>query len=631
MKSRYLQLSDVMMFEYKMLENDDICDVEDPQHFIVTTIADGHKVMLSPEAYEVEGVSDGVHTYYKKEMNPRSVNTLNHLAVPKDKSGSMWYTFLDPDYKYVNDNNLMEPILSDVKVSQYVKYLITDPVYNTPFRYFIGGGVRWDTMKLYFVNGYDFSNIFGFLTKISVECNKEGEFVDLCDFFFTKSTAYKLVKFLPSPIIFGNNIYDRYIEINLPCLWDLIAENHGDIFPNPGVRSMIEYLDIKNGYNNIKLNFAYVLSDDKEIDDIEGDVVEQISGQVYKNVNCTFTKSSSLKGVIPTDTINSDNLGCYISETPDMPYFEFYATWRDKPLTYKIVDRFNKGIILYDKSLISRDNVYEVDDDYQVEYNVRKWVAMHEIKCSFCMGDTVMKEETYSMSQVFVGNNDPFRFYYRPMIFDEGIGLFIDNINIVYTMRLINTEDKVQFVKVASLAVSDNINKYYAKGTSLNIGDLTPFKVYNKIVENKHESTVTGMGSGTTKYVKVFYDSTSVVLDNDGNIQNGNYSYTLQMSQAPKAYKFVFKKMGTDGKYTYMDLTNGYYKLIFRDSSGKTVSINPTYSTNMNLYLGEIEFSINGGSIQKLMEVADTDRKMSIVSQGDDNHISSMFDFMYEI
>ena len=628
MKSRYLQLSDVIMFEYTMLEENDADTGNVPVEFLVTTLKDNHKVIFSPISYEVEqDIIDG-SVYYKKMPDPKSINTLNHLAVPKDKEDSMWYTFLDPDYKYVNEHNLYTPTMSDIKGSQYGENLMTDPAWGYYHYYHYNiNGVRFDTMRLYFVNGYDFSNIFGFLSRITVECNTEGKFVDLCDFFFTKSTAYKLIKYLASPIIFGNNIYDRYIEIKLPCLWDLQAENQ----TNPTAASLIDYLDIKGGSNIMKLNFAYVLSEDKEIEDIEGSVADQITGNLPKNVNCTFTKSSSLKGVIPTDTINSDNLGCYIAECPDMPYFEFYGTWRDKPLNYKIVDRFNKGIILYDNSLIKRDSTYEVSEDYQVEYNIRKWVAMHELKCSFCVGDMVVKEETYNMSQVFVSDSDPFKFYYRPMIFDEDMGIFVNNINIVYTMRLINTEDKVQFVKVASLAVSDNTSRYYAKGTTLKTGDLTPFKVFNKIVENKHESTGNGYGTGNTKFVKVFYDSTSVVLDDNGVVQNGNYNYTLHMSQAPKAYKFTFKKMATDGKYTYMDLTNGYYKLMFRDSSGKVVTVDPTYSTNMNLYLGEIEFSVTSGIVSKLEEIEDSERKMSIVAYGDNNMMSSMFDFMFTI
>ena len=70
------------------------------------------------------------------------------------------------------------------------------------------------------------------------------------------------------------------------------------------------------------------------------------------NIVLDFTRSSVLNGIIPRVDLNSDNLGAYISECHDMPYLIFYATWRDKPLTAHTVWSFNKGIRLYDRSLI---------------------------------------------------------------------------------------------------------------------------------------------------------------------------------------------------------------------------------------------------------------------------------------
>ena len=103
------------------------------------------------------------------------------------------------------------------------------------------------------------------------------------------------------------------------------------------------------------------------------------------------------------------------------------------------------------------------------------------------------------------------------------------------------------------------------------------------------------------------------------------------MSQAPKNYKFTFKKYGSDGKYSYADLTAGYYKLMFKDSGDNTVLIDPTYSKNMNLYLGEIEFNISSTNINRLSLVNESKRKMSILSYGEDGTVSSMFDFTYSI
>ena len=83
--------------------------------------------------------------------------------------------------------------------------------------------------------------------------------------------------------------------------------------------------------------------------------------------------------------------------------------------------------------------------------------------------------------------------------------------------------------------------------------------------------------------------------------------------------------------YSYMDLYNGYYKLFFKDSGGNDNTIEPTYSTNMNLYVGELEFNINSSMLSKMMSLEESERKMSIVNYNEDGSVSSMFDFMYTL
>lgn len=629
-KTRYLQISDIIMFEYNMLGESDVCSGENPSQFLYTKLMDGHNLLMSPVSYECEEFIDSSDiTQYKKLRNPLSLNSFNHLAIPKDKESSLLYYFVDNDYSFIDSSIMNNPDISNVKYFEYSKYL-RSPLQDIDIVKYYDSitDVRWDSMKLYFVNGYDFSNIYGFYVKVYVDKNtttsNNSDYVDLCDFFITKENYFKLINYLSTPIIFGNNIYDRYIELNLPSIYDLV-NNQGQ-----NLSELFDILDIKHG-STLKLNFAYVLSDDKEIETLSYDIEDLGYGDVINDkVNCTFTKSSNIKGTIPTENINSDNLGCYVAEAQGLPYIEFYGTWKDIPLNSETVWKFNKGIRLYDNSLVQRDSDYEVSDEYEVQYDLRKWVAMHELKLSFCVADQVVKEETYNMSQIFLTADDQTKFYYRPIIFDENTGLFIDNIQVVYTMRFINVNDKVQFVKVATLSIVCDTQKYYAKGTSLKMSNMNKYFVYNKIIENKQNIVNTGSGVQSTKYVKFFYDTTNVVLDDNGT-QYGMYNYTLNCSRSPKSYKFIFKKTYDNGSYDYMDLTSGYYKLLFKDATGSDIVIEPTYSGNMNLYLGELEFNFSSNTINKMMALSEKDRKMSIVVYNDDSSVSSMFDFNFSI
>ena len=643
-KTRYLQISDIIMFEIDLLGEGDQCDKQWPSSFLTTELKDGHLLLYSPVIYECDKAvnPDTGKEYYKPMKDPMSINTINHIAVPEDKQCSMWYTFLDPDYKYVSDDIRTNIQYDQIKAKQFDPYTQHPILENdAPLEKFYGevSGVRWDSAKLYFVNGYDFSNIYAFMMRISVERNPRRDssgnyimdeptrYLDLCDIFITKETFYKLVKYMTTPIIFGNNIYDRYIEVNFGCINDFIRLK---IDEDASENSIFNDLDIKDN-SVIRLSFAYILEDEVEVKRIDATnkEKEQFPSIKYDKPACTFTRSSVLNGSIPMAEINSDNLGAYIAECTDMPYLVFYATWRDKPLTKGIVWQFNKGIRLYDTSLIKKEYEYEVDRDYDVQHDMKKWMCMHEIKCSFCMGSEVIKQETYSMNQIFISDTDPYIFYYRPIIFDEAVGMYIDNVQVVYTIRFMNVNDKVQFIKTSTMSLYGDLTKFYAKGTTLKTSQLSPYKIYNKIIENKHEHVGGTNGPNKTKYVKVFYNSTDVVLDENGNVTSGNYNYTLSLSQAPKLYKFTFKKIGPNGTYSYMDLSNGYYKLLFKDTGGNDNLIEPTYSNNMNLYVGELEFNINGSMLAKMNEVPEGDRKMSIVNYNEDGSVSSMFDMLY--
>lgn len=643
LKTRYLQLSDIMMLEYSMLGENGTSEHNINDLYVIKTM-DGHLSTFNPCSYEVESTDDG----YKKQFNPKTLNTLNHLAIPKDAEGSMWYMFLDSNYEFCNERNFntftsadfapeefnddfsKSSEYADIKVMQYYNNLdYVDPI--TKFKYFTGiTNLRFDTIKIYFVNGYDFSNIYGMFARMTLNLanNVDGnEFLDLCNFVVTKNNAYMLMKYLTSPIIFGNNIYDRYIEINVPCVYDLVKNRQ-----DKDHHELYDLLNIVSD-QSIKMQFGYIMDDDVTVETIQYDPVQIALHQTISTpVNCTFSFDSVLKGSIPTKSINSDNIGVYIAESPDLPYIEFYGTWNDMPLTKDIVSQFNKNIMLYNNSMVRRENAYEVDNDYQVGYDMRQWVAMHELKCSFCKEDIVLKEETYSMSQIFVSDNDEVKFKYRPLIFDERLGMDVDYIQVIYTMRFVNVNDKVQFMKVGSLVVTpQNISKYYAKGTSLGFSDTRPFRVYNKIIESSSVPVKHTEGSRQlTKYVKVYYDSSNITLY-DGSNNYTPYTYTLNMSQVPKVYKFVFRNATVDGKYSNIDLSNGSYKLAFKDASGNDYVIEPTYSNNMNLYLGELEFEFTNVHINKLMNISENDAKMSIVSCGDNGYVTSMYDFMFKI
>ena len=569
-KTRYLQLSDTTMMEYCLHENE--TETNDFA-FLYTKLKNGHYAMFSPASYEAKQSDSSVVKLPSDEV--RSVNTLFHLAVPTDAEDSNWYSFIDPDYKYATASVLNELDPAQVAVNEYSVYcstprtdLTSDPFYYKKVTSDKNPG--WDRVRLYFTSGYDFSDIYSGLLRISVQRNDDA-YLDLCNFMYMRSNVYKYITYMASPIIFGNFIYDKYLEIALPSI-DGLSNMFNDIF------------NIKTG-STLKLMFAYVSNDNKTLSNIEYSVSDLLNAPhktTLTNVNCNFSRTSFIKGAIPVNKLNSDNLGVYLAEDADHPYIEFCGTWKDEPLSTQIVQRFNVDIQLYDQSLVRKNSVYEVDENYTPEYNLKKWVAMHEIKAAVVdTDDNILKSETYSMSQVFIGGDEQTKFYYRPVILDDKViaNMIESNVALIinYTLRLMNIEDSVQFTKSGSLSLSGNsLYKFVGSSTTLKFSERMPYKVYNKIIENKQEIVGSAVASPSVKYVKTFYNSTDVVLDSNSNTYE-NTGYTLVVSPAPKTYKFVFKIKDINGNYKFMDLTDTYYKLYGKDNGDNDRVIEPTY------------------------------------------------------
>ena len=629
-RTRYLQLSDTTMMEYVVNET----TYNKADSYIHTVLADGHHAIFS--TVEKEVVKIGTEYVKRDNADIITLNNILHMAVPADEKSSNLFYFINNDYSLVDENIYTELNSDNIIAKEYGKYcklnttgtsLSSDnseekfEIFNT------SESLGFDVIKLYFVSGYDFSDIFAGLLRLSIPRN-DGKFLDLCNFIYTKGIVHKYIKFMTKPIIFGNFIYDKYIEIAVPSIKNFYKVSYND-------KTLGDILLGDNGNNayepNVRILFSYIDEDDKKISDIN--VYDRnILLETYKNVKCIFSKTNSISGIIPTQNLTSDNLGVYIAESPDYPYLEFYGTWKGEPLTNDIVNKFNISIKLYDRAYVRKEATYEVSKDYEVGSNLNQWVVIHEITSELI--DTnlnIVKTETYSMSQIFLPTDtDTPRFYYRPILFDDqSLSLEGLTLHIKYLMRFINVEDGIQFLKQGSLSLTD-LNKYNIRLAKLNF-NTTPYKVFNKIVENKQTLALTNTSNKLkSKYVKVFYDSTQITLDVNGEAY-GNNAYTLVLSRSPKNYKFTFKQRDFNNNLKYFDLSDAYYKLYVKESNGNEIVVEPTYSNNMNIGLGELEFNLNTSIINKLKEVSPADRKMSIVCYNTDGTLTSMYDMNFTI
>jgi len=499
--------------------------------------------------------------------------------------------------------------------------------------------IPFDTYRIYFVGGYYLDGIYGFHLRLSAT-NNEDKQVILSDLLFNKETNIEY-QYLDTPLYVSNRIYDRYIEIKIPALKYISVPSNRQ---TGSISKLAQELNIMDA-SPIKVEFAIVDADNiydyYKIDDNTEDALSTIQGANLIDDGKTaslFNTSSIITTLLPQKA-NSDRIGAHITIPEGKNYLEFGGTWDGERMTYEnsIVD-FNSKYIMYQLAKVRNENLYDVNPERQTE-----WIGYHEIIAKFYrsagevidgqdMSEYLVDIQRYNITQPFNAYETSFGndyMKYRPIIQRNDQ---VTSVVFEYTFRLINIIDDVQFIKTASYGLSfgegQSLSDFFNDTLVLDIPVDVPV-VYNKIekVENSIQSG--NQNQMATRYNKIYYNSSSVVLNADGTY-SGDGTYTMVLSNSPKNYKFLFKQYKDNGDLAFMDLSDASYKLYSRDKDGKDILIEPTYSENMNATLGELEFNIPINTILKLKDVDQTKRFMSVLVVNQDNTKYSMFDFTYE-
>jgi hypothetical protein len=243
------------------------------------------------------------------------------------------------------------------------------------------------------------------------------------------------------------------------------------------------------------------------------------------------------------------------------------------------------GVIRLYTSNNPNDNYAAFSD--QFGFDAAKWVLLHDLYVYEQIpgggGGTslLVQKLTFTQDSNFTTSN-----YLRPILPDADLA---SSYSIVYVCRLMNRMDGSQIIRQSSFS-STNPKKYGRYLTSLNINNVLPFKVFNRL---QAEQPVIAQNTGLkeTKYVKVFFETTNVVL-NENNTVFVQGSGPLFLMNNDSTYKFKFQKFDSTGKQLGVDLSGFSYFLSFNIASGKTIEVPATYSANMNTTAGELEFFV---------------------------------------
>ena len=345
---------------------------------------------------------------------------------------------------------------------------------------------------------------------------------------------------------------------------------------------------------------------------------------------------------------NSDYFNCKILQDPETGTIYYSPRYGvpnrytgDIPLlTKSIMDRINTGLInMYNYGIY--DNDYENTDDFENTYGdqASKWVILNELIVTYYYEDQAdptqkfKRSSTYTNTIDYAQDNDVMAYSasinegdrfgvtsYRPIIKDIS-GYDCVSMSFVYNAHLINRMNGAEVIRTASLAVTD-MSLYTELPRKLNIDNLHTFKVFNKI-ENGGTGQVVTINSGVQKeYVRSYYSSAELVIGTDNGIY-GQGQYNIQVYRSGHNYKFTIMEQNlTTSEIFHSSLSsiNGQYILIFFLSDGTRVELTPTFTDNMNLALGELEYRISDSNAQRILNNVGESPVFSIVcrsSEGD--------------
>ena len=510
-----------------------------------------------------------VKQYYNNNVGSESIGTTNNIlalgATPTTSTRSTWFTSPNAD-DYTN-----------------VAYSVFDS--STA----ISESFEYDTVKVHVVSGYNFDDVAGFLLQVRAE-DVSSNLVDLSNFAYLKQSLTQgsnVVKFANDALYLGNRFYDKYVTFKVPSIYALGGQSATTLESTLLIKSL----------SDVHLTYGTIAT------------IQAGTGNTS-----SFSLADTTSFNLPV-TSAADNFNAFIAESTEGDFIEFYATWKDIIIGEYMGDIESGRISLY-TSNNPNDNYTEFAETYGVD--TAKWVLIHEITVYENLPGVTSGSSLLSQKYTFTQENNFTRpNYFRPVLRNADID---SSFTIQYTCRLSNRMDGTQIIRKASFA-STNPKKYGFKFTRLTVENTIPYKVFNRI-EEEQGVTVQGQSNIRTKYSKVFYDTTNILYNQDGDVYPNGVG-PLFLKNGDSVYKFTFNRFNelTDEREN-VDLSGAYnYALIFTTDEGKELEVVPTYSTNMNTTIGELEFKLTSKTITTLLKQKNNKYTL-VVKNPDGTHYS---------
>jgi hypothetical protein len=521
MASSYLQINEYVVLEYEYSAT-----------AIPLTGTGSAKTLRIENLYQDE---------YQFINNSQAVNTTGNVL---DRSSSLINK--NSNYWAYHDIDAVYPT-----ISSDTNFIVTDVTSS------LIGSVKYDTIKLHLLSGYNFEGVEGFIAEIIFK-EYDGRDFGASEFTYLKGQTF--IEFSTTPLFLGDRLYDRYIEYKVPSLYEI----NQDFWPNPLSTATF-------GYQYTHANTGFIQDSPIYFNFFEIATIDTTNGNRFVNTGRVFNSSFP----------QSDNysfLGSTVAENDEYDYIEYYPT-------------YNGGFL----------------EDYIAALNSigGSWVVIHQIEVLEQVGSQLLR--TANMTMMQEANFDRPGIF-RPVIINAGLAF---SYTVEYTMRLFNRNDGHEIIK-RSTFTSYEPKKYGKQLERINvINGYRPFKVYNKI------ETISDSGVGassyannvvpqpviSTVYVNTFIDSTYISVDSTNDVsqklgqtvysQGKNYIF---MNPFDNFFKFkIFTKSADKQEDISLDLSTSYNRLniVFIQDDGTKIYTPALKDNTLAPASGECLFKID--------------------------------------
>lgn len=489
----------------------------------------------------------------------------------------------------------------------------------------------YDTLKIYLISGYMLNSIEGFSIKVKARKNssEHGEYTSLLDFVFIKDRLKDLVEWIPNPMYMNSRFYDRVIQIKIPSPYALsrLGKNSLDISRNLDI--YLEFSTISPGFLNAESPFMLQNSD------------------IVLTGTSSFVNDATVQASIRMNT-NSDYFNVSIYQDKDTGEIIYYPTYGivkansegviyeyPRPLNYDVMSSIESGrILMYSQGF--NDVNTEIDSfDEIYSQETFQWCILNELNVRYVyqrLNQSTQEIETYIKNQNstnlidYTGKSERDGEFWKTRFFpiiEDVQNYELHSIIVAVQCHLVNRMNGAEVIRTASITVTDLAP--YSMLKNIETKNMITWKIFNKIENNSVQVNPSSSSQQQSQISKIFYESNSIVMQEDSNYMSQGKA-TLYLYKTDHYYKISLFKNSSTGTQIPYSLTGPYeYVLAFPTVSGNRLEIIPTYSSNMSLSTGQIEYFLSESQVKMIMAVEESSRYFAIMCKNSNKTYSTIY------